>query len=135
MASLQPRYRSVFPNIADWLGGSWLFGERNPVRIEESMGEGKYLVRAELPGFDPARQIHVAAESGLLTISAERESETTEQGRSEFRYGSFSRSVSLPAGADTDHITATYANGILEVAVPIERQEPPKTVQIKVNKS
>lgn len=135
MTSLQPRSRSPFPGLAEWFEGSWPFGEHNLVRIEESVEEGHYLVRAELPGFDPEKNIHVTAEGGLLTIAAEREAETTEKGRSEFRYGSFSRTVSLPAGADAAKITAKYSDGILEVAVPFEERTAGKQVEIEIGKS
>jgi HSP20 family molecular chaperone IbpA len=134
MASLLPRTRNPFPGLAEWFDNPWPFRERNLVRIEDSIGEGRYVVRAELPGFDPEK-IHVIAEGGLLTVSAERESETTEKGRSEFRYGSFSRTVSLPAGADVTKITAKYTDGILEVAVPIEEQEAGKPVEIEIAKT
>ena len=40
--------------------------------------------------------------------------------RSEFHYGSFERSVALPAGAQSDDVTATYTDGILEVRVPVD---------------
>jgi HSP20 family molecular chaperone IbpA len=135
MASLLPHTRNPFPGLAERFHNPWPFRERNLVRIEESIGEGRYVVRAELPGFDPEKQIHVSAEGGLLTVSAERESETKEKGRSEFRYGSFSRTVSLPAGADDTKITAKYADGILEVVVPIEEKEAGKPVEIEIAKT
>jgi HSP20 family molecular chaperone IbpA len=135
MASLFPHPRKPFPGLAEWFDNPWPFGERNLIRIEESTGEGRYVVRAELPGFDPEKHIHVSTEGGLLTISAEREAETKEKGHSEFRYGSFNRTVSLPAGADTTKITAKYTDGILEVAVPIEEQEAGKPVEIKIAKN
>ncbi|MFD4196899.1 Hsp20/alpha crystallin family protein [Amycolatopsis thermoflava] len=133
MTSLLPRSR-VFPNIIDWIENPWPFGEHNLVRIEESVDEGAYVVRAELPGFDPEKQVHVTAQHGLLTIAAEREARTKENGRSEFRYGSFSRTVSLPAGADTEKITAKYTDGILEVTVPIQERKTEKPVEVAVDK-
>lgn len=135
MTSLFPRPRGAFPSLSEWFEGNWPFGEHNPVRIEESMKDGNYIVRAELPGFDPDKNIHVTTEGGMLTISAEREARTEEQGRSEFRYGSFSRTVSLPQGADTSKISATYADGILEITVPYAEEKSGRQVEIKVAKS
>lgn len=135
MSSLLPRTKSAFPALADWIDNAWPFGERGMVRIEESVESGKYTVRAELPGFDPEKGIHVSAEGGLLTIAAEREAKTEEKGRSEFRYGSFRRSVSLPAGADPAKITAKYTDGILEVTVPYDEGKPGKQVEIEVAKN
>lgn len=132
MTSMLPRGRTLFPGLIDWLESPWPFGERNLVRVEERVEDGNFIVRAELPGFDPKEHIHVSTEGGLLTISAERESGTKETGHSEFRYGKFSRTVSLPGGADTTKITAKYADGILEVTVPVHLREPGKTVDIRV---
>ena len=135
MSSLIPRTRSMFPGLSEWLGATLPFAEHNLVRIEESAEGGKYTVRAELPGFDPEKNIRVIAEGGLLTISAEREAKTEEKGRSEFHYGSFRRTVSLPAGSDTEKITAKYTDGILEVTVPYEERKPEKHVEIEIGKS
>ncbi len=89
------------------------------IRVEEHLGDDRYTVRAELPGMDPAKDIDISVREGQLTIKAER-AETQEEGtRSEFRYGSFYRSMVLPAGADEDSIDATYTDGILTVSIPV----------------
>jgi HSP20 family protein len=132
MPSLLPHPKGVLPGLAELFEGA--FGEHNMVRIEESMDEGTYVLRAELPGFDPENQIKVTTQAGMLTITAEREAQLKEKGRSEFRYGSFARSVSLPEGADTSNITAKYTNGILEIRVPVERARAGGPVKIEVAK-
>lgn len=132
MSSLLPHPKGVFPGLAELFEGA--FGEHNMVRIEESMDEGTYVVRAELPGFDPEEQIRVTTQAGLLTIAAERQAETKERGRSEFRYGSFVRSVPLPEGADTANIAAKYTNGILEIRVPVEEAKAGGPVKIEVSR-
>ena len=132
MTSLIPRTRTVFPGLAEWFDVAWPFAEHNLVRVEETVDGGKYTVRAELPGFDPEKGIHVTAERGLLTIAAEREAKTEEKGHSEFHYGSFRRTVTLPAGADTTKITASYTDGILEVTVPYQETQQGKQVEIEV---
>ena len=63
--------------------------------------------------------------NGELTIKAERTEKKEFNGRSEFSYGSFVRTVSLPTGANEDDIKATYDNGILTVSVGIS--EPKST--------
>ncbi|MBE1494010.1 HSP20 family molecular chaperone IbpA [Amycolatopsis lexingtonensis] len=132
MTSLLPR--TMFPGLTEWFDEAWPFGEHNPVRIEEAAEEGKYVLRAELPGFDPEKGVHVATENGLLTISAQREARTEAKGRSEFRYGSFSRTVRLPKGAEAAKIAATYHNGILEVTVPVAKTEAAGQVEIPITK-
>jgi HSP20 family protein len=58
-----------------------------------------------------------------LTIKAERTEKKESSGRSEFSYGSFVRSVTLPASADEDAIKASYDKGILTVTVPLTQAE------------
>lgn len=133
-SSLLPRPRALFPGIQDLFEGPWPFGEHNLVRIEDTMTDGKYVVRAELPGFDPEKQIHVTTNAGLLTISAQREEKTKEKGHSEFRYGSFTRTLALPEGADTEKIAANYTDGILEITVPVKETGTGTPVHIETTK-
>jgi HSP20 family molecular chaperone IbpA len=101
-------------------------------RVEDYTEDGTYMIRAELPGVDPEKDVDVTVESGVLTIHAERREETKQDRHSEFRYGSLTRSVSLPEGADPDKITASYDKGILKVAVPIPAEAKPATRRIAV---
>lgn len=77
-----------------------------------------------MPGLDPDKDVEIDVTGQMLRIRAERrqESKTEDKGRyrSEFRYGSFSRAVPLPAGATDQDVKATYKDGILEVRVPID---------------
>jgi HSP20 family protein len=88
------------------------------MRIEERIQNGRYEVRAEMPGIDPDKQAKVTVEKGVLTIRAERPEEEG-IGHSEFRYGSFCRKVALPENADETRIQAGYNNGILEISVAL----------------
>ena len=63
-------------------------------------------------------------QDGRLTIKALRTRTSESNGLAEFSYGSFSRTVPLPAGADEDDIAATYDRGILTVSVPLSDAEP-----------
>lgn len=116
MASLLHRPKFAFADRFGKLGP--LRKRERPIRIEESVEDDVYRVRAELPGFDPQKDIHVTTDHETLTISAERTSRKRGHGRSEFRYGSFTRSRTLPAGADTSKISAEYSNGVLDITVP-----------------
>ncbi len=106
-------------------------------RLEEFIDDdGTFVLRAELPGMDPDEGLEITVEDGRLRIAAQREerSENKENGtyRSEFRYGSFDRTVRLPEGADEDGITATFEQGILEVRVPHNGElPPPKKISIE----
>jgi HSP20 family protein len=98
-----------------------------PIKVEEYV-EGEHLVvKAEIPGVDPDRDIEVTVEDGMLTIAAQRRESTSEKSekgyRSEFRYGSFLRQVRLPKGASPDVVSATYKDGVLEIRLPRPREE------------
>ncbi|MGW4210260.1 Hsp20/alpha crystallin family protein [Lentzea sp. NPDC004789] len=123
---------SLLPDLWEMFDATWPFGTRHPMHIEDFIEEGAYVVRAELPGLDAAKDIDVSATEGTLTITAQREETKKDQHRSEFRYGSFSRSVSLPPGADTSKISAEYRRGILEVRVPVAAPPSERKIQIDV---
>ena len=117
-----------FPPLVAWHDGR--------MRIEEEMQDGTLVIRAELPGIDPDKDVEIMVTDDRLTIQAERRSEETEKKehsyRSEFRYGSLMRTVALPKGTTTGDVTATYTDGILEVLVPMpaEVTEAGKRVEI-----
>jgi HSP20 family protein len=125
-----------FPELLDWLESPWPavlpFGSAHTFRVEDYTEDGKYMIRAELPGLDPEKDVDVTVESGMLTIHAERREETKQDRHSEFKYGSLTRSVTLPEGADPDNITASYDQGILKVTVPVPKQAKPAAHKIAV---
>jgi HSP20 family protein len=94
------------------------------MRIEEFDDGSTHVVRAEMPGIDPDKDVDISVEHGRLTLRAERREEKKAESdggyRSEFSYGSFARSVALPPGATEDDVKATYHDGILEVRFPID---------------
>lgn len=117
-------FRMGWP-LADLLSHEWTdLMERTTglIRIEEATENGDIVVRAELPGIDPAKDVHVTLEDDVLTIHAERRDQRTEESegtrRSEFHYGMLTRRLHVPRGIDPDAIAATYRDGILEVRVP-----------------
>ena len=116
-------FRALFPGLADWLGPPWTelppFMAARTFRVEEEAQGDRYRVRAELPGLDPDRDIEVTVEGRTLTIHAERRQEDSGPYRSEFRYGSRTRLVRLPAKVDPKDVTARYERGVLEVSVPV----------------
>jgi HSP20 family protein len=93
--------------------------------IEVTQQEGKYVVRAELPGLNPD-DVKLEITDDAIVIQGERkeEHEETEGGIhvTERRYGRFYRAIPLPEGAKVDEANAKYENGVLEVTVPTEEQ-------------
>ncbi|HLF41018.1 MAG TPA: Hsp20/alpha crystallin family protein [Acidimicrobiia bacterium] len=104
------------------------------IRVDEFRQDGTLVIRAELPGIDPAKDVDVTVSDGTLHIEARRtaEEETEEKGyvRRELRYGSFSRTIPLPEGLVTSDVTAAYKDGILEVRVPLPEVNPPRTIPV-----
>jgi HSP20 family molecular chaperone IbpA len=99
---LLPELSELFASFPTFAALRPLFDSR-AMRLEDEMTDGRYEVRAELPGVvDPADDIEVTVRDGQLTIKAERAQSSESNGHSEFTYGSFLRTVSLPAGARED---------------------------------
>lgn len=92
-----------------------------------------YVLSADLPGLTEA-DVEIEVSDRVLTVSGERTStqETTERGyrRVERAFGSFKRSVTLPEGVDAQAVTATFANGVLEVSIPKPVHAQPHKIAI-----
>ena len=121
MRALVPR---VFSDVEDWVGTELAGLGIRAIRVEDYRDGDDYVLRAELPGVDPERDVRVNVDRGVLTLEAERTEEKRDHQRTEFYYGAARRSVTLPAAADEEHITARYDNGMLEVRVPLRKPEP-----------
>lgn len=110
------------------------------IKVEQFQDGNTLVVRAEVPGIDPDKDVDVSVSDGMLHIKAEREEKTEHKSktgyRSEFRYGSFVRSIALPAGAREEDITASYKDGVLEVRAPAPVAAPPETAKkIRIDRS
>ncbi len=103
-----------------------------PVDVYED--EHKIVLKMEVPGIDQ-KDIDIRLEDNVLTVRGERKFEKEEKEenfqRVERRYGSFSRSFTLPNTVDTNDVNADYENGILKISLGRRAEAKPK--QIKVN--
>ena len=112
---------SPFTELMEWFDNGWptLFERRPmnraPMRIEDYLEADKYVLRVEMPGIDPDKDVTITVDQGVLTVTAERSDSLKEKGHSEFHYGSFMRRVALPTGYKEDQVLATYTDGILEL--------------------
>ena len=104
------------------------------IRVEEFRENGTLVIRADLPGIDPDKDVELTVSDGMLHIRAERreEEKQEEKGylRQELHYGSLSRSLPLPEGVTESDITATYEAGVLEIRIPEPKHEPAKKIAI-----
>jgi HSP20 family protein len=127
----------------DWFHGfpfnREFFSEWEPAAtrpaIETSVEEGKFVVRADLPGIDP-KDVDIKVVGDILTIKGHREDKRETKNadffRREIRYGSFESSIVLPEGIKADDLKATYQDGVLQLSTPMPKEAAPKEVKIQV---
>jgi HSP20 family protein len=136
MSAVVRRSRGPVADMLSWLeSGTGLdvksFGLTPVVRVEDFVEEGTYVLRADMPGVDPEKDVEVLLEGEILTIRGERREEQKDKNHHELHYGAFARSVQLPHGTDPEAVTARYNDGILEVRVPMRsKEEPQRKVEI-----
>ena len=116
-------------------------------RIDVAETETAFLIRAEMPGIDPD-SIDVTVEQDVLSITGTRSFETAKDiakdedqadvemtyRRREILEGTFVRKVRLHAEVDVEAVSATSANGILEITVPKQPVELPRKVTVAVQR-
>ena len=110
--------------------GNWV----PPVDVYQN-GDHEVVLKAELP--DMTREdIDITVDNGTLTIRGEKKfsGEVKEDAfrRIERRYGTFSRSFSLPSTVDASKIAAEYKNGVLTVTLPFREEVKPRTINVEV---
>jgi len=94
-----------------------------------------FVLRADLPGM-AEHDVRIELEDNVLTVSGERkaEHEAREEGfyRLERAFGAFSRSLTLPKGINPESVSASFANGVLEVHIPKPEAVKPRRIEIAV---
>lgn len=133
MTTVARRPGNPLPGLLEWFDlnrPSTLTDLTHYVPVESFTEDGTFVLRADLPGVDPDKDIDVSVAGDVLTIRAERHEEEHAGGHSEVRYGAFTRSVRLPQGCRADGVEARYDAGVLVVTVPTTT---PATEPIKVD--
>jgi HSP20 family protein len=106
-----------------------------PVDIFEN-DQHEVVLKAELPEMK-REDINLTFENGVLTLRGERkfEQETKRENfqRLERRYGSFSRSFTLPNTVDASRISASYKDGVLTIRLPQREEAKPKQIAVNVD--
>jgi HSP20 family protein len=97
--------------------------------------KNEIVIKAELPGMEK-ENVEVKLTDHMLTIKGEKkkEEEVKEENyyRSERSYGSFIRTLELPADVHADKVKASFKNGVLEVRLPKTEEAKTKEVKVKV---
>ncbi len=113
---------------------SWMDSSSWNLALDVAENEDEFLVKASLPGIKP-EDLEITFDSNVLTIKGETKEEKDEDNKRyhlrERRYGSFSRSITLPASVKADAIEATYDAGVLSLHLPKAEEAKPKRIQIK----
>jgi HSP20 family protein len=109
------------------------FGQAGGMPLDVVRHENDVTLRLDVPGIDP-EQIEVTVDRGILTISGKREEERTENDKffvRERTMGTFTRRMRLPESLNAEAVEASYANGVLEVRIPVLEQAKPRKVEVR----
>ncbi|BCW51127.1 HSP20 family protein [Arthrobacter sp. 1088] len=111
--------------------GSWL-------RVEEYRDGGSMVVKAEVPGINPEKDVDITLSGDELQINVRHEEKSEHKDkrgyRSEFRYGTFSRTVKLPMAVSEQDVNASYTDGVLEVRIPMPEQSEKQSRKIPITR-
>ncbi|WP_237565483.1 Hsp20/alpha crystallin family protein [Ornithinimicrobium cavernae] len=113
--------------------GSVTRGQAGPGMPMDLYREGdRFVVEVDLPGVDPST-IDIDVDDRSLTIRAERAPRNTEAGQwltRERPTGTFARQLTLGRGLATDRIDASYADGVLQLVIPVAEEAKPRKIEV-----
>ncbi|NJL84330.1 MAG: Hsp20/alpha crystallin family protein [Chloroflexaceae bacterium] len=132
--SLQQEMNRLFETLAPRRGDGMMgTGFMPPAEMSET--EEAVHLKVEIPGMKPENlDIQVAREAVIIRGERKEEMQSEEKGmkRSEFRYGQFSRTISLPSQVDNSNVQAEYKDGILLLTMPKAEEDKKKVVKVNV---
>jgi HSP20 family protein len=115
----------------------WREGVRPGAPMDAYRRGDEFIVHFDLPGVDPS-SIDLTVEKNVLTVTATRQpwfSDSDQVLLAERAHGEFRRQLFLGEQLDTDHIEATYDNGVLTLTLSVAEQAKPRKVEIATGKS
>ena len=127
LGELRARFDRMFDELIDGREREW-----TPA-IDVVRDNGNIVVRADVPGIKP-EEVKIEVEDDILTVSGAHEERKEEKDkhflRRERRYGSFSRTMALPAGVEAKKIKAKTHDGIVEVTIPLPKEAKKEKIEI-----
>jgi HSP20 family protein len=127
LGELRSRFDRMFEQLIDGGEREWM------PAIDVERDDGNLVVRADVPGIKPD-EVKIEIDNDILTVSGQHEESKEKKDkhflRRERRYGSFSRSLALPAGVDAKKIKAKTHDGVVEVTVPLPKETKKETITI-----
>jgi HSP20 family protein len=128
MTALTHRDGTSFLNeLVSWMGSATTEPD---IRIEEYVEGDRHVIRADMPGVDPTKDIELKVDGAVLHLRGERRAEKHDEHRTEIRYGSFERLITLPRGTRPEDVTAEYADGVLTVSMPSSGTEESRVIPV-----
>ena len=133
LGELRSRFDRMFDSL--WDAPALAGGERRwTPAVDVTRDNGNLVLRADVPGIKPD-EVNIDVENDILTVSGSHEESKEEKDkeylRRERRFGSFSRSMALPAGVDPKKIKAKTHDGVVEVTIPLPQESEKKRIEIK----
>jgi HSP20 family protein len=102
-------------------------------RVDIREEAGRFVILADIPGVDP-KEIEIQMDNGILTIKGERKSEKREgnerYSRVERQHGLFYRRFAMPDSADSEQVSASGRNGVLEISIPKRPETTPRRITV-----
>ncbi len=130
MNRLMDRWFGDVPRV--WMGDG--DGREGYVPLDLYETDNDVVVQASLPGVEP-EDVDITISGETLTIRGESEHEEEEKKRNYYRqeswFGSFARSITLPAQVESGKAEATFENGVLKLTIPKAEEAKPKTIKVK----
>jgi HSP20 family protein len=127
LGELRSRFDRMFEDLLDGTSREWM------PAMDVERENGNLVVRADVPGIKP-EEVKIEVQDDILTVSGSHEERREKKDkhflRRERRYGSFSRSLALPAGVEAKKIKAKTHDGVVEVTIPLPREAKKETVTI-----
>jgi HSP20 family protein len=127
LGELRSRFDRIFGELSADQSRAWA------PSIDVVRDNGNLVIRADVPGLKP-EEVKIEVKDDILTVSGEHEESKEEKDkdflRRERRYGSFSRSMALPAGVEAKKIKAKTHDGVVEVTIPLPKEPTKETVKI-----
>lgn len=126
-SALDRMFENTLASQEGWTQNAW------NLALDVSENNDEYILKASIPGINPD-DLNITFNNNVLTISGETKSEEEKEGERyhlrERRYGSFSRSISLPSSVKGDEIQADYDAGVLTLRVPKAEEARPKRISV-----
>jgi len=137
-----PRSKTLDPwmtNVFDTIFSEPFLNERISTKLPAvniSEAETSYQIELAAPGLKK-EDFKINLEKDMLSVSAEKKSENTEEGKTfskrEFSFESFTRSFNIPESINVANIQANYENGILTINLAKKEEEKTeqRTIEVK----